>query len=140
MAGTAALGSGMVRQALQSLQQRLKQLRPNRGHAAEPQTAWDYKVVQLVSQVPPSPEDASRKLGGSISADALRSQFPESYASQNGRHQLNEFLNLLGDDGWELVQIQQIVDLPLMVFKRPRRQPPPEPLDTEPASPAEPTP
>lgn len=97
----------------QRLRQRL------RGTPAQP--LWEYKVVQLVAQPPASPEDASRKLGGSLSAEALRSQFPEYYANQNGRRQINDFLNRLGDDGWELVQVQQIADLPLMVFKRPKR-------------------
>jgi hypothetical protein len=32
-------------------------------------------------------------------------------------------LNCLGADGWELIQIQQVADLPLMVFKRPKRSP-----------------
>jgi len=82
---------------------------------------WEYKVVQMVAQAPPNADDASRRLGGSLSAEALRSQFPEYYASQNGRQQISDFLNRLGDDGWELVQIQQVADLPLMLFKRRKR-------------------
>lgn len=82
---------------------------------------WEYKVVQMVAQVPADAADASRKLGGALSPEALRSQFPEHYGGVNGRKQINDFLNVLGDDGWELVQFQQIGELPLMVFKRPKR-------------------
>ena len=80
---------------------------------------WEYKVVQMVAQAPADPDDASRKLGGSLSAEALRSQFPEYYSQGNGRAQISSFLNGIGRDGWELIQIQQIADLPLMIFKRP---------------------
>ena len=82
---------------------------------------WEYKVVQMVAQAPADPDDASRKLGGSLSAEALRSQFPEYYSQGNGRAQISSFLNDIGRDGWELIQIQQIADLPLMIFKRPLR-------------------
>ena len=82
---------------------------------------WEYKVVQMVAKAPADPDDASRKLGGSLSAEALRSQFPEYYRQGNGRAQISSFLNDIGRDGWELIQIQQIADLPLMIFKRPLR-------------------
>lgn len=82
---------------------------------------WEYKVVQMVTQAAADAADASRKLGGALSPEALRSQFPEHYGGVNGRKQINDFLNVLGDDGWELVQFQQIGELPLMVFKRPKR-------------------
>ena len=61
------------------------------------------------------------KRQGSLSAEALRSQFPEYYSRGNGRAQISSFLNDIGRDGWELIQIQQIADLPLMIFKRPLR-------------------
>ena len=80
-------------------------------------------MVQMVAQTPADAADASRKLGGALSPEALRSQFPEHYGAVNGRKQINDFLNVLGDDGWELVQFQQIGELPLMVFKRPKREP-----------------
>ena len=75
----------------------------------------------MVPQVPADAAGASRKLGGSLSPEALRSQFPEHYGGGNGRQQINDFLNRLGDDGWELVEFQQIGELPLMVFKRPKQ-------------------
>lgn len=84
------------------------------------QRLWDYKVVQMVAQAPPDATDASRKLGGALSPEALKSQFPEYYNSQNGRQQISEFLNRLGNEGWELVQIQEVAGMPLMFLKRPR--------------------
>ena len=89
------------------------------GRREEQSIIWEYKVVQMVAQAPADPDDASRKLGGSLSAEALRSQFPEYYSQGNGRAQISSFLNDIGRDGWELIQIQQIADLPLMIFKRP---------------------
>ena len=100
---------------LRKLQQRWKRRRD------EHKLIWEYKVVQMVAQAPADPDDASRKLGGSLSAEALRSQFPEYYSQGNGRAQISSFLNDIGRDGWELIQIQQIADLPLMIFKRPLR-------------------
>ena len=100
---------------LRKLQQRWKRRRD------EQKLIWEYKVVQMVAQAPADPDDASRKLGGSLSAEALRSQFPEYYSQGNGRAQICNFLNDIGRDGWELIQIQQIADMPLMIFKRPLR-------------------
>ena len=81
---------------------------------------WEYKVVQMVAQNPADAAGASRKLGGTLSAEALKAQFPEHYGEANGRKQINDFLNLLGDEGWELIECDQIGGLPLMVFKRPK--------------------
>jgi len=75
----------------------------------------------MVAQPPPDPERASKKLSGALSAEALRQQFPEIYspsAQGNPRDQINQFMDRLGDDGWEFVQIYQLGDLPLMLFKR----------------------
>jgi hypothetical protein len=82
------------------------------------QIIWEYKVVQMISQSQVSPDEISRKLGGSLSAESLKAQFPEYYADQNGRAQICDFLNNLGRDGWELIQVQQVAALPLMIFKR----------------------
>jgi len=79
----------------------------------------------MVAQVAADPADASRRLGGALSAESLRSQFPQHYGGINGRQQINDFLNRLGDDNWELVQIQQIGELPLMIFKRRKQLPEP---------------
>ena len=103
----------LMKRWLRKLQQRWKRRRDKQN------LIWEYKVVQMVAQAPADPDDASRKLGGSLSAEALRNQFPEYYSQGNGRAQISSFLNDIGRDGWELIQIQQIADLPLMIFKRP---------------------
>ena len=105
----------LMKRWLRKLQQRWKRRRDKQN------LIWEYKVVQMVAQAPADPDDASRKLGGSLSAEALRNQFPEYYSQGNGRAQISSFLNDIGRDGWELIQIQQIADLPLMIFKRPLR-------------------
>ena len=82
---------------------------------------WQYKVVHMVSQSPPDPERASKKLSGALSAEALRKQFPEIYspsAQGNPRDQINQFMDGLGAEGWEFVQIYQLGEIPLMLFKR----------------------
>ena len=58
-----------------------------------PQIIWEYKVVQMISQSQVSPDEISRKLGGSLSAESLKAQFPEYYSEQNGRAQICDFLN-----------------------------------------------
>ena len=105
----------LMKRWLRKLQQRWKRRQDKQN------LVWEYKVVQMVAQAPADPDDASRKLGGSLSAEALRNQFPEYYSQGNGRAQISSFLNDIGRDGWELIQIQQIADLPLMIFKRPLR-------------------
>ena len=105
----------LMKRWLRKLQHRWKRRRDKHN------LVWEYKVVQMVAQAPADPDDASRKLGGSLSAEALRNQFPEYYSQGNGRAQISSFLNDIGRDGWELIQIQQIADLPLMIFKRPLR-------------------
>ena len=107
----------LMKRWLRKLQHRWKRRRDKQN------LVWEYKVVQMVAQAPADPDDASRKLGGSLSAEALRSQFPEYYSQGNGRAQISSFLNDIGRDGWELIQTQQIADLPLMIFKRPCRSP-----------------
>jgi hypothetical protein len=111
----------MLRRLIQAIQNN-SQAKEAPGQAAA-WLQWDYKVVHMVNQAPPNADDASRKLGGSLSPEALKAQFPEYYSIQNGREQIHAFLNCLGADGWELIQIQQVADLPLMVFKRPKRSP-----------------
>ena len=97
----------------------------NRRAKPSPISRWEYKVVQMVAQEPADATGASQKLGGTLSPEALRSQFPEHYGQVNGRKQINDFLNVLGDEGWELMQFHQIGQLPLMVFKRPKQLPNP---------------
>lgn len=78
-------------------------------------------MLHMVAQAPPDPERASKKLSGALSAEALRKQLPEIYspsAQGNPRDQINQFMDRLGDEGWEFVQIYQLGEIPLMLFKR----------------------
>ena len=118
---------------LNRLKQQLHRIKP-RPTEPEADCCWEYKVVQMVAQEPADPADASKRLGGVISPEALRSQFPEHYGGGNGRQQICEFLNQLGADRWELVQVQQIGGLPLMIFKRPLQLPSPQNLATDQAA------
>ena len=79
---------------------------------------WEYKVVRLFNNPGPDPVGASKKLGGAISAEALKEQFPNVYSNSDGRKQINEFLNKVGADGWELVLSEIIAGLPVLIFKR----------------------
>jgi len=92
--------------------------KPLKESTPPPPMQWEYKVVQMVAEASPNAKDASDKLGGSLSASALKEQFPEYFAENNGRQQIQDFLNRMGKDGWEMMQIQQIGGLPLMFFKR----------------------
>ena len=115
---------------LNRLRQRLGRVTPSLSDR-RPGQRWEYKVVQMVAQESADPNDASKRLHGALSAEALRNQFPEHYGGGNGRQQISDFLNLLGEDNWELVQAQQIGGLPLMIFKRPKQLTSPNGLATE---------
>ncbi|KZR79897.1 hypothetical protein PMIT1342_01842 [Prochlorococcus marinus str. MIT 1342] len=93
--------------------------KPLKESAAAPPRRWEYKVVQMVAEAPANAKDASDRLGGALSAEALKAQFPEYFAENNGRQQIQDFLNRMGQEGWEMMQIQQVGGLPLMLFKRP---------------------
>ena len=54
-------------------------------HRDERKIIWEYRVVQKVSQTPSDPDGASNKLGGVLSPEALRNQFPEHYSQGVGR-------------------------------------------------------
>ena len=111
------------------LSPRLDKFWPRKGDKNQTQPVeakpeqWEYKVVQLISQTPPDAAGASKKLGGALSPESLRNQFPEHYGNADGRKQINDFLNRLGEEGWELVQVQIILELPLMLLKRKTRTP-----------------
>ena len=92
--------------------------KPSKGTAGTPSMQWEYKVVYMVAEAAANPKNASDKLGGSLSPETLKEQFPEYFAENNGRQQIQDFLNRMGKDGWEMMQIQQVGGLPLMFFKR----------------------
>ena len=92
---------------------------------------WDYRVIHINvenGQPPqaPDPQVASERLGGLLSPEFIAREFPEQYkAAPLPRHpaeQLQYFLNLLGKDGWELVETGQVGPLLMFFFKRPIRE------------------
>jgi len=95
-------------------------------------TGWEYRVIHIdvASKAPPRPPDASEaseRLGGALSPEFIAREFPELYRSQpplpqHPAAQLQHFLNLLGQDGWDLTQTAQIGPLLMFFFKRPRRE------------------
>jgi hypothetical protein len=98
-------------------------------HAPEP--GWEYRVIHIDvadKAPPPRPDasEASERLGGALSPEFIAREFPDLYRRQPQlpRHpaaQLQHFLNLLGEEGWELTQTAQIGPLLMFFFKRPRR-------------------
>ena len=78
---------------------------------------WEYRVIHINLDgghppQPPDPQVASERLGGVLSPEFIAREFPEQYkAAPLPRHpaeQLQYFLNLLGKDGWELVETGQV--------------------------------
>jgi hypothetical protein len=92
---------------------------------------WEYRVIHinLESGHPPQapdPQVASERLGGVLSPEFIAREFPEQYkAAPIPRHpaeQLQYFLNLLGKQGWELVETGQVGPLLMFFFKRTVRE------------------
>jgi len=90
---------------------------------------WEYKVIHLnvkTTEVPDA-EAASSATKGTLSAEFLKQEFPDIYSgntsSKHPARQLQEALNRLGREGWELFQIQEIGSLTMMFFKRMQPQP-----------------
>ena len=70
---------------------------------------WEYKILNLNidnKKINTSdPEKDSQKLKGSLSADFIKKQFPKQYEVKKDLHpadQLQNILNILGNEGWEL--------------------------------------
>lgn len=97
---------------------------------------WEYKVIHInMNQVktedlpkPANPEVASQKLQGSLSPEFIKKQFPTVYKNNpkaaQPRHpaeQLQDFLNTMGRDCWELIEISELGPLQMFFFKRPSR-------------------
>jgi hypothetical protein len=85
---------------------------------------WEYKVIHLniKNTEAPNAEAASSATKGTFSAEFLKQEFPDIYSAKNSSNhparQLQEALNRLGKDGWELFEISQIGSLTMMFFKR----------------------
>lgn len=89
---------------------------------------WEYRVVHIninndAPPQPSTPEAASKKLQGSLSPEFIKREFPQMYEKQSAKQkhpaaQLQHFLNLLGNEGWELVETSQVGGLLMFFFKR----------------------
>lgn len=96
--------------------------------ASTPSQRWEYRVVHIninndEPPQPPTPEAASKKLQGSLSPEFIKREFPQMYQKQSPQQkhpaaQLQHFLNLLGNEGWELVETNQVGGLLMFFFKR----------------------
>ena len=75
--------------------------------------------------MPPSPEEASKKLKGTLSPSFIQDQFPEEYKEMTQGEpmevQLQKKLDRLGSQGWELINISTVGPKLLFFFKRPDR-------------------
>jgi len=91
---------------------------------------WEYRVIHInvesgAPPEPPTPRSDSERLGGALSPEFLRREFPQQYAATNARprhpaEQLQFFLNALGRENWEMVEAAQVGRLLMFVFKRPQ--------------------
>ena len=109
---------------------------------------WEYRVVHInvdskpasdaaksdsscgtKPNAPASPQQASEHLHGCLSPSFIAREFPEHYSSRSGAkpkgthpaEQLQQFLNQLGRDGWEMTTTAQVGPLLMFFFKRPVR-------------------
>ncbi len=92
-------------------------------------TKWEYKVIHLnvekdrgTSMNFQSPKKASDKTKGVLSEEFLKKEFPKHFKSvksqKNAAAQLNDFLNNVGNEGWELVEKLEISNQLMIIFKR----------------------
>jgi hypothetical protein len=93
---------------------------------------WEYRVIHInvdnrTPPQPPDPQVASQKLGGTLSPEFISREFPQQYgpeqraqaAPKHPAEQLQHFLNLLGQEGWEMTTTAQVGQLLMFFFKRP---------------------
>lgn len=93
-------------------------------------TCWEYKVVHINfkdddKEQASTPETASQKLQGSLSPEFIKREFPEIYKQESlqQKHpalQIQDFLSLVGNEGWELLEISQLGGIFYFFFKRPK--------------------
>ena len=91
---------------------------------------WEYYIINLNVETNSKedlnnrdPETASEKMKGSLSAEFIKNQFPEQYSSNDNSNdpcvQLSNFLNIKGEQGWELFESMKVGELFLLIMKRP---------------------
>ena len=90
-----------------------------------PRDIWEYKILNLNidnnPNNPSNPEKDSKKLKGSLSAEFIKKQFPEQYEQKKELHpadQLQNILNILGNEGWELRCIENVGRFQFFFFIR----------------------
>ena len=91
---------------------------------------WEYKVYHININVDnntkaqvSTPEKDSKKLQGALSPEFIKREFPKMYKQNTSKsihpaEQLEIFLNSLGKERWELVEISQVGQLLMFFFKR----------------------
>ena len=87
---------------------------------------WNYFVLNIniaTATAPPNPEEASKKLKGTLSPTFIQDQFPKEYKEVKQDDplelQVQKNLDLLGSQGWELINISTVGSKLLFFFKRP---------------------
>ena len=88
---------------------------------------WDYFVIHInfeenKNENRKSSQEASDKLGGSLSKEYLEKEFPNQFQSNKpGLHpskQLEVVLKKFGDEGWKLQTTERIGNLLMFIFMR----------------------
>ena len=86
---------------------------------------WNYFVLNIniaTAAASPNPEEASKKLKGTLSPTFIQDQFPEEYKEfkqdDSMELKLQRKLGLLGSQRWELISISE-VGPKLLFLKRP---------------------
>jgi hypothetical protein len=103
---------------------------------------WEYKLVYLNINSRPQPQSLAddRPPAGPpgqpaealFSKEFLEQQFPEYYSEDKpkpkpqeppksgGIQQLADFFNHMGADGWEYISREEIANVTLLIFRRPK--------------------
>ena len=88
---------------------------------------WNYFVIHINFEEQAKinlekSQEASDKLGGSLSKEYLEKEFPEQFKSPKpGLHpskQLEIVLKRIGDEGWKLQTTERIGNLLMFIFMR----------------------
>lgn len=97
----------------------------NNSNSEELNNKWEYKILNInVENTNPPKSDPikdSEKLNGYLSPDFIKKQFPTQYKEIKKVHpanQLQKILNLIGEEGWELVESERIGKFLFFIFKR----------------------
>ena len=88
---------------------------------------WDYFVVHInfEEQIKPSEgksQEASERLGGSLSKEYLEKEFPDQFPSKkpslHPSKQLELILNKFGNEGWKLQTTEKLGNLLMFIFMK----------------------